>query len=254
MTNLRTVLVALFALLSNAGNATDVKPVGATEPSEAYVKPVEAAAQRPTRLPEVLPTDVAPRPRPDPSVSFAERFLAAYFKPDLGKTPTAINTHNGTYASANPLAKLTLEDLSASRDRPLFSAKRRPPAPPRVEPVIAPPPPPLPPPSIALAGIIRDPDRSFAVVRTAGNKILRLRLGDNIDGWNVEAVDGVQLTLSHENRVVRFVLFKGREGPPAGGPNLAGAPPGKPNIAGTPPGKPRNAPSSPPPGFGRPSI
>jgi general secretion pathway protein N len=41
-------------------------------------------------------------------------------------------------ASANPLARLSLDDLSATRDRPRFSAKRRPPAPPpRVEPVVA---------------------------------------------------------------------------------------------------------------------
>ena len=55
---------------------------------------------RATREPEVLPPDVVPRPRPDPSASFAERFSAAYwrnFKPDLGKTPTAINAPNGTY-------------------------------------------------------------------------------------------------------------------------------------------------------------
>jgi hypothetical protein len=52
---------------------------------------------RQTRVPEVSPPDV-PRPRPDPSASFAERFSAAYwrnFKPDLGKTPTTTNTHYG---------------------------------------------------------------------------------------------------------------------------------------------------------------
>ncbi|HVX92442.1 MAG TPA: hypothetical protein VG985_04395 [Xanthobacteraceae bacterium] len=67
----------------------------------------------------------------------------------------------------NPVAAQSLERLSATRERPLFSPTRRPPAPPPPPPAIsrAAPPPPSPPPGIALFGIITDAQGPFAMVR-----------------------------------------------------------------------------------------
>jgi hypothetical protein len=143
-------------------------------------------------------------------------------------------------AIANPVAALALTSLSATRDRPLFSSSRRPPPAPFVrliEPPPVPPVAPASPPSIALIGVIMEANGSFAVVRAgtqagtnqaAANKSIRVRIGDQIDGWMVTQIADLQLVLSRDGRVANFSMFKGRGGPPAigrEGANNNGPPP-----------------------------
>jgi hypothetical protein len=151
------------------------------------------------------------------------------------KPPDAVQPE---LAIANPVATLVLASLSATRDRPLFSSSRRPPQAPFVrliEPPPVPPVAPAPPPSIALIGVIMEANGSFAVVRAgtqagtnqaAANKSIRVRIGDQIDGWMVTQIADLQLVLSRDGRVANFSMFKGRGGPPAIGradrPLLAG--------------------------------
>ena len=82
----------------------------------------------------------------------------------LGMTAAAPSRgqDRATPALANPVAALLLEQLSATRERPLFSPARRLPAPPEPEPppppVAAAPEPRAPVPVLALFGIVADQD------------------------------------------------------------------------------------------------
>jgi general secretion pathway protein N len=111
-------------------------------------------------------------------------------------------------ASENPLAQ-PLDLLSDTRDRPLFSPSRRPPPPPP-PPVVerAEPPPPVPPPNVVLLGVVTDENGPRVMVRSGSpDKIIRARLGEEIDGWQVAQIESRRLVLSHDTRSVSFALF-----------------------------------------------
>lgn len=115
-------------------------------------------------------------------------------------------------ALANPVAALSLEQLWATRERPLFSPARRLPAAP--EP--APPPPPMavaapapaPAPTLALFGIVADADGARAIVRAGGsNEILRLRVGDLVESWTVAEIGRTEVVLRLGERSETVGLF-----------------------------------------------
>jgi hypothetical protein len=99
-------------------------------------------------------------------------------------------------AVANPLWGLPLARLSTTRERPIFSASRRrpAPAPTYVAPVAAsqpakPPEPELP--AIALVGTIIGTDDGYrmGIFRdTSTQDVLRLRIGENYHGWVVRLI------------------------------------------------------------------
>jgi general secretion pathway protein N len=109
----------------------------------------------------------------------------------------------------NPLATQTLESLSASRDRPLFSPSRRPYAPPPTAVRRAPASPPPTPPALVLLGIVVDADGARAFVRAAEGKTVRLRIGEEISGWSVAQIEQRRLVLSLADRNAVFTLFGG---------------------------------------------
>jgi hypothetical protein len=127
--------------------------------------------------------------------------------------PPALPAEGGQGGAAlpSPLAAQPLDRLSATRERPLFSPTRRPPPPP--PPVVSapePPPPPPPPPNVALFGIVMDGDEAHAVVRTGpADKIMRVRVGDEIGGWKVAEIEGRRLVLSLDDRTATFMMFAG---------------------------------------------
>jgi len=124
-------------------------------------------------------------------------------------------------ALANPVATLSLDRLAATRERPLFSPSRRPPPPPP-EPIASHPPPPPPPPNLTLFGVVMDDEDAHAVVQTgSANKIRRLRIGDDIDGWKVSQIEQRRLVLSLDSRLATFTMFNPK-GSPA--PRLADNP------------------------------
>jgi general secretion pathway protein N len=97
--------------------------------------------------------------------------------------------------AGNPLWTIPLNALSATRDRPLFSASRRPPA---VATVIVPPPPPKvevlapsPPerPLLTLVGTIVSRKASVAMLQGSNAEtVSRLRVGQENDGWRVQGI------------------------------------------------------------------
>ena len=111
----------------------------------------------------------------------------------------------------NPLASHSLDELAATRDRPLFAPGRRPPAPPAVV-VAAPPapPPPSPPPDLALLGTIVEANGASALVRGApSEKPSHVRVGDVVDGWSIAEIGERQIVLSLDERSVTFTMFNG---------------------------------------------
>jgi hypothetical protein len=105
----------------------------------------------------------------------------------------------------NPLWGITLESLSATRDRPLFSPSRRPPAtaiapvtPLKATEPIEPEKPPL-----DLIGIVNGGDEGYAVfVNTATHAVISLRTGEGHDGWVLLTAKGREAVLERQNRTV----------------------------------------------------
>ena len=96
--------------------------------------------------------------------------------------------------AGNPLWTVPLSALPATRDRPLFSASRRPPivaapivAPPPKQEAVAPPPPERP--LLTLIGTIVSPEASIAMLQGHNTEaISRLRVGQENDGWRVQGI------------------------------------------------------------------
>jgi hypothetical protein len=110
--------------------------------------------------------------------------------------------------AASPLAAQPLDRFSATRDRPLFSPTRHPPAVAAVAP--APPPPPPPPPNVALLGVVMDGEQAQAVIRAGPTaKVLRVSIGDDIGGWKVGQIEERKLVLLLNGRTATFTMFSG---------------------------------------------
>ena len=98
--------------------------------------------------------------------------------------------------SANPLWEIPLTSLSGTRERPIFSPSRRPPPPAVVAiPVAKDSPPPMPPrverPQLSLVGTIAGDGQSFGIfVDQTTAAALRLKLGEDYQGWRLQAVQG----------------------------------------------------------------
>ena len=95
--------------------------------------------------------------------------------------------------SGNPLWRLPLNQFLATRQRPIFSPSRRPPAPSYVVPaaVRQPAKPPEPErPTIALKGTIISTDgyRVAVFLDTSNQNVLRLHVGENYGGWVVRLI------------------------------------------------------------------
>jgi hypothetical protein len=126
-------------------------------------------------------------------------------------------------APRNPLDALRLEDLTASRERPLFAPSRRPPPAARVEPspaveltpdvVKAAPPPPF-----DLVGAVVGENARYALLRQrTTNKVARLRPGDVAEGWRVTAIGIRSVVLERDGRSDSLALNST--------PSIAPAPP-----------------------------
>lgn len=111
-------------------------------------------------------------------------------------------------ASANPLWAIPLNSLSITRERPLFTPSRRPPAPaviappPRVVPpkIVASPPPPerL---SLTLIGTVVGESEGIGVfLDPATHNFVRLKIGEGHGGWILRSVKSREATLEKAQR------------------------------------------------------
>lgn len=119
--------------------------------------------------------------------------------------------------SGNPLWSVPLSVLSATQERPIFSASRRSPqraVVARSEQAVVPPPPAEPErPSLALIGaVVGDSDAIAVFLDRASQKIVRLRQGESHAGWQLSSVQGREVTFKKADRTEVLALQR-QEGP-----------------------------------------
>jgi hypothetical protein len=113
----------------------------------------------------------------------------------------------------NPLWAVPLSTLTATRERPLFTPARRAPAAAVAGPVAPPPPPPPPAPSeperlqLVLVGAIASGSEGFAVfLDPATNNVIRLKTGQDHEGWVLRAVRGREAVLQKDKQTTTLAL------------------------------------------------
>jgi general secretion pathway protein N len=112
----------------------------------------------------------------------------------------------------NPLWGIPIHALDATRERPIFSASRRPPLPPVVaQRVTAAPPPPKPAepeqPHLTLVGTAIGTTKNVAVVLDLTTKTLvRLHVGEAVSGWILRSVDSRAMTVEKNSQTVTMAL------------------------------------------------
>lgn len=146
------------------------------------------------------------------------RWLLAAMIPVAFGSLTIMAAAQNAPAPASPPAARTfelppLEELTATRERPLFSPTRRPPtivaapdAPPPITEAVA-----LP---FELTGIARGDDVRIAILHNkTTNEELRVREGDKLDDWVLESVSDRFILLRGDGRRVRVWLFDNAKKP-----------------------------------------
>lgn len=113
----------------------------------------------------------------------------------------------------NPLWAVPFSALTATQERPIFSASRRPP--PRavaaspVEEVQAPPPPKpaeAPPPLLLVGAVVGEGDAIAILVNRTDQSIVRLRQGDTLGGWSLTSVQSREVTFRRGDRSEVYLL------------------------------------------------
>ncbi len=108
--------------------------------------------------------------------------------------------------SANPLWAMPIKQFSVTRERPIFLPSRRPPAMPTstvtVARVIAPPKPKEPEqPQLSLVGTIASDEDKFGIfVDQATKAVLRLRLGEDFQGWKLQSIKGREVAFQKDQQ------------------------------------------------------
>jgi general secretion pathway protein N len=115
----------------------------------------------------------------------------------------------------NPLWSLPLSSLSVTRERPIFSPSRRPPSPPAVAAPYVPASPPQPPsrpnepdhPSLTLLGTLAGDGQGVGIFLNEADKTtLRLRTGENHEGWVLRSIRSGEVTFEKGERIATFAL------------------------------------------------
>lgn len=114
--------------------------------------------------------------------------------------------------AGNPLWAVPLSALTATRERPIFSASRRPPAPPvAARPVVqARPAPPRAAgsqrPRMSLVGTVAGAEGIAVFVDQTTQTIVRLRTGEGHEGWVLRTVGAREVTLQNDSETATLVL------------------------------------------------
>ncbi|HLH87368.1 MAG TPA: hypothetical protein VKX28_02815 [Xanthobacteraceae bacterium] len=115
--------------------------------------------------------------------------------------------------AGNPLWGVPLSSLTVTRERPIFSASRRPPAPPvAARPVVqvraAPPPAPRGPqrPQLSLVGTVAGAEGIAVFIDQSSQSIVRLRTGEGHDGWVLRTVGPREVTLQNDRDTAILAL------------------------------------------------
>jgi general secretion pathway protein N len=118
----------------------------------------------------------------------------------------------GRALGGNPLWTVPLTALSGTRERPIFSSSRRPPVPavalaPAVKPAAVPKPKDPEGPKLTLVGTVASDHERFGIFLDQSTKAaLRLRIGDDYQGWKLRSVEGREATLEKDQEAVILAL------------------------------------------------
>jgi general secretion pathway protein N len=159
---------------------------------------------------DILPNEIVGPP---------EKVEVGNLKPLAGSKPIATRPP----VSGNPLWSVPLAVLTATQERPIFSASRRPPpravAGPRVEPVIVPvasAPAEIEHPPLALIGAVVGVSDAIAVFLDRTNQaVVRLRPGETHSGWELSSVLPREVTLKKADQVEVLALKRPDASPDA---------------------------------------
>jgi len=154
---------------------------------------------------------------PDPTPSRRPLTPAASAQP-ANPGPRAEQVPTAGQPTGNPLWAIPLRQLSATRDRPVFSPSRRPPPPAVVAPIAAPAVRPVPKPAeperprISLVGTIASKIEGIGVfIDQETKKTIRLKIGEAHNGWALSTIKAREVTLRKERATAVLGL------PPPGG-------------------------------------
>lgn len=145
---------------------------------------------------------------PDDVVAPAVQVFEAPSPPKAGRVPAL------AMPTGNPLWSVPLSKLSATRDRPVFSASRRPPPQAVVAPIVEKAKPPaqaaVPEPlNLTLVGaVVGESDAIAVFIDRANHGTVRMRAGDTRGGWQLSSIVGREATLKNGDRTEVLVLLK----------------------------------------------
>ena len=126
--------------------------------------------------------------------------------------PAPVASASGRALSDNPLWAMPLAQFPVTRDRPIFSPSRRPPqpavAPAVLSKAVAIPRPKEPEhPQLTLVGTIASDEDGFGIFMDQSTKaVLRLKVGEDFQGWKLRSVQGRETALEKDQQVVTLVL------------------------------------------------
>jgi len=169
------------------------------------------------------PTALTESNEPDSNLSIGEINAPPVSPPVPGVRSPATRLRSG-----NPLWAIPLKNLSVTRERPIFSASRRPPAPAvAAAPYVPPRAPSKPPeperPQLTLVGTIAGQQEAFGIfLDQTTNDVVRLKLGDAQRGWLLRRVLKREVMLEKDRETVVLALPAPTEGLAAAVPQVAG--------------------------------
>jgi hypothetical protein len=114
--------------------------------------------------------------------------------------------------SGNPLWGIPLSALSATRERPIFSPSRRPPAPAvfavaaAEPPKLVPPPEPTRPPLVLVGTVVGEFRQIGIFVEETTKEMVRLATGEGHGGWVLHSVDKAGVQFEKGQRTATFML------------------------------------------------
>jgi hypothetical protein len=125
----------------------------------------------------------------------------------------AVPTAREAAPTGNPLWGIPLRVLTATRERPLFSPSRRPPAPPAVaapqlppHPVAATKPEPDHPLLTVVGTIVGETEGIGVFIDDATKDVIRLHTGQDHDGWVLRSVQGRETVFERKDRTAKLAL------------------------------------------------
>jgi general secretion pathway protein N len=151
-------------------------------------------------------------------------------RPEAGPTPIP----EPSATQGNPLWSIPLRALSATRERPLFSPSRRPPAPVIAEaptpaaptiPIVSKPAEPENPPLVLMGTVVSSEKRVAIVFNRTTRQVIRVREGAEEQGWRVRLVSPRSAVVEKDDRSVTLDLPNpGDEAAKGGMPARGGMP------------------------------